>query len=120
MGINRDVSLMTALGYKGEGPFLTYILHRIGGSALFIFFTMYILVLAGVDSVNVIFGNPIFQIVMLVFGLFHAINGLRITILDLSPKLIEHYRTAINIEWVAYILMAGFAVFVVLRNTFGG
>ena len=120
MGINRDVSLMTALGYKGEGPFLTYILHRIGGSALFIFFTMYILVLAGVDSVNVIFGNPIFQIVMLVFGLFHAINGLRITVLDLSPKLIEHYRTAINIEWVAYILMAGFAVFVVLRNTFGG
>ena len=120
MGLKRDVSLSAALGYKGEGPYLTYILHRIGGSALFIFFTMYILVLAGVDSVNVIFSNPIFQIVMLVFGLFHAINGLRITILDLSPKLIEHYRIAINIEWAAYVVVVGFALFVVLRNALGG
>jgi len=120
MGLKRNVSLSTALGYKGEGPFLTYILHRIGGSALFIFFTMYILVLAGVDSVNAIFSNWVFQIVLLVFGLFHAINGLRITILDLSPKLIEHYRQAINIEWVAYVLVAGLALFVVLRNAFGG
>ena len=120
MGINRNVSLMTALGYKGQGPFLTYILHRIGGSALFIFFTMYILVLAGVDSASAIFSNWVFQIFMLVFGLFHAINGLRITILDLSPKLIEHYRTAINIEWVVYALVCGYAIFVVLRNALGG
>ena len=120
MGINRNVSLMTALRYKGQGPFLTYILHRIGGSALFIFFTMYILVLAGLDSVNAIFSNWLFQAVFLVFGLFHAVNGLRITILDLFPKLIEHFRIAISIEWVAYILVASFALFVVLRNAFGG
>jgi len=52
--------------------------------------------------------------------LFHAINGLRITILDLFPKLIENYRNAISIEWVVYILVVGFALFVVLRNTLGG
>jgi succinate dehydrogenase/fumarate reductase cytochrome b subunit len=120
MGLDRNVSLSTGLRYKGQGPFLTYILHRIGGSALFIFFTMYILVLLGVDSVNVVFGNWLFQIFMLVFGLFHAINGLRITILDLWPKLIEHFRTAIALEWLAYALICGFAIFVVLRNTLGG
>jgi len=120
MGLKRNVSLSTALGYKGQGPYLTFILHRIGGSALFIFFTMYILVLLGVDSVNAIFSNWVFQIVVLVFGLFHAINGLRITILDLSPKLIEHFRTAINIEWVVYVLVAGFAVIVIVRNAMGG
>lgn len=65
-------------------------------------------------------GNWIFQTFMLTFGLFHAINGLRISILDLSPKLIEHYRTAINIEWVVYVIVAGFALFVVFRNAFGG
>ena len=64
--------------------------------------------------------NWLFQIVFLVFGVFHAINGLRITILDLWPRLIEHFRTAINIEWVAYVLVAGFAIIVVLRNAFGG
>ena len=120
MGLKRNVSLSTGLRYKGQGPFLTYILHRIGGSALFIFFTLYILVLAGVEPANTIFNNWLFQIFMLVFGLFHAINGLRITILDLWPKLIEQYRTAINLEWLAYALVCGFALFVVLRNAFGG
>lgn len=120
MGLKRNVSLFSALGYKGQGPYLTYILHRIGGSALFIFFTVYILSLLGVESMYGLMGNWVFQVFMLVFGLFHAINGLRITILDLSPKLIEHYRAAINIEWVAYVFVAGFALFVVLSNAFGG
>ena len=120
MGLKRNVSLSTALGYKGQGPYLTFILHRIGGSALFILFTVYILSLLGVDSMHALLSNWLFQVIFLVFALFHAINGLRITILDLSPKLIEHFRTAINIEWVVYILVAGFALFVVLRNAFGG
>ena len=120
MGVNRNISLSAALQYKGRDPYWTYILHRIGGSALFIFFTMYILALAGVDSVNAIFSNWFFQIFMLVFGLFHAINGLRITILDLFPKLYEHTRAFLNVQWVVYVLLAGFALFVVLRNAFGG
>ena len=120
MGLNRNVSLAAALGYKGQGPFLTYILHRIGGSALFILFTVYILSLLGVESMYALMRNWVFQLIFLVFGLFHAINGLRITILDLWPKLIEHYRTAINIEWVVYALVTVFALFVVLRNAFGG
>jgi len=120
MGLKRNVSLSAALGYKGQGPYLTFILHRIGGSALFIFFTVYILSLVGIQSMHSLMSNWLFQVIFLPFMLFHAINGLRITILDLSPKLIEHFRTAINIEWVAYILVAGFALFVVLRNAFGG
>ena len=120
MGLKRNVSLSTALGYKGQGPYLTFILHRIGGSALFILFSVYILSLLGVDSMHALLSNWLFQMVFLVFGLFHAINGLRITVFDLSPKLIEHFRTAINIEWVVYILIAGFALFVILRNAFGG
>ena len=39
MGLKRDVGLFTALRYKGQAPFLTYILHRLGGLGLFIFFT---------------------------------------------------------------------------------
>jgi len=120
MGLKRNVSLSTALGYKGQAPYLTFILHRIGGSALFIFFTVYILSLVGVRSMHTLMGNWLFQVIFLVFGVFHAINGLRITILDLWPKLIEHFRTAINIEWAAYVLVAGFAIIVVLRNAFGG
>jgi succinate dehydrogenase / fumarate reductase cytochrome b subunit len=120
MGLKRNVSLSTALGYKGQGPYLTFILHRIGGSALFVFFTVYILSLVGVQSMHALMSNWLFQAFLLIFGLFHAINGLRITILDIFPKLIEHFRIAISIEWVAYVLVAGFALFVVLRTAFGG
>ena len=120
MSLKRNINLEAGLSYRGGGPFLAYILHRIGGSALFIFFTLYILSLLGVGFANVIFSNWVIQIILLVFGLFHAINGLRITIFDLFPKLIEHFRTALNVQWIVYILLTGFALFVVLRNTFGG
>ena len=119
MGLDRKVGLLTGLRYKGQRPYLTYILHRIGGGALFIFLTMYILLLAGVDSVNAIFSHWAFQIVLLVFGLFHAINGLRITLMDLRPRWIEHFRAAMTIEWLAYAVLAGFAVFTILQNAFG-
>ena len=120
MSLKRNISLASGLGYRGGGPYLAYILHRIGGSALFIFFTLYILSLLGLGFATDIFGNWLVQVILLVFGLFHAINGLRITIFDLFPKLIEHFRTALSIEWIVYILAAGFALFVVLRNAFGG
>jgi succinate dehydrogenase/fumarate reductase cytochrome b subunit len=120
MGLKRNVSLLAALGYKGGSPYLTYILHRIGGSALFIFFTIYILSLLGVQSMHALMGNWVFQVVLLVFGIFHALNGLRITLVDLQPRWIEHFRAAMTIEWVAYALLGGFAVFLVLQNAFGG
>ena len=31
MGLKRNVSLSTGLRYKGQGPMLTFVLHRIGG-----------------------------------------------------------------------------------------
>ena len=120
MGLKRNVSLSTALGYKGQGPFLAYILHRIGGSALFILFTVYILSLLGVQSMHALMGNWVFQVILLVFGVFHAINGLRITLMDLQPRWIEHFQTAMTIEWVVYVLLGGFTVLTVIRHAFGG
>ena len=97
MSLKRNVSLGTGLRYRGGSTYLTYILHRIGGSALFLFFTFYILSLLGIGFARAVFDNPFFQLILLVFGLFHAINGLRITLLDIFPKWIEHFRKAINI-----------------------
>ena len=120
MGLNRNVSLSAALGYKGHGPFLAYIMHRIGGSALFVLFTVYILSLLGVQSMHALLTNWIFQVILLVFGMFHAINGLRITLMDLQPRWIEHFRKVLNIEYVVYALLCSYAILVVLRNAFGG
>ena len=120
MSTGRNVSLSSALGYKGQAPMLTYWLHRIGGLSLFVFFILYILALLGVDSAIAVFSNWFFQIFILFFALFHAINGMRITILDQWPGLILYYRRAIWIEWAVFVLLYGFGLVVILRNAMGG
>ena len=126
MSLKRNVSLQTALRYKGQGPFLTYILHRIGGMGMAIFITTHILATFMNGKgwkigyiINSIYFDPFFQIFILFCILFHAINGLRITILDLFPKLILYHRQAIMIEWGIFIVLYGFAVISILTTAFG-
>jgi succinate dehydrogenase / fumarate reductase cytochrome b subunit len=124
MSLKRNVSLATGLRYKGQGPMLTYVLHRVGGLGMAIFVTIHILAsfLGGESGVfiNTIYENWLFQIFIFFCALFHAINGLRITILDLFPKLLEHSREAIWIEWAVFIPIYGIAVLVIISTAFGG
>src|SRR5512146_2514544 len=124
MGLNRNVSLLTGLRYQGKGPMLTFVLHRIGGLGMAIFVAMHILAsLLGGDIgklLNTIYEHWAFQIFIFFCALFHAINGLRITILDLWPKLIEHQREAIWVEWAVFLPIYGIAVLVILNTAAGG
>ena len=124
MGLKRNVRLATALRYKGQGPMLTFILHRIGGLGMAIFITMHILAsfLGGKGGVfvNTIYENWIFQIFIFFCALFHAINGLRITIVDLFPKLLVHQREAIWVEWAVFIPLFAITVFVIISTALGG
>ena len=124
MGLKRNVSLFTGLRYKGQGPMLTFVLHRIGGLGMAIFITIHMLSsFLGGDGgklVNSIYENWAFQIFIFFCVLFHAINGLRITIFDLFPKLIEHQREAIWMEWAVFLPVYGIAVLVIIHTALGG
>ena len=124
MGLKRNVSLGTGLRYKGGGPMLVFVLHRIGGLGMATFVTIHILSsFFGGDIgqlANKIYENWVFQIFIFFFVLFHAINGLRITILDLWPKLIPYQREAIWIEWAVFLPIYALAAFVILRTGLGG
>ncbi len=123
MGLTRNVALATAVRYKGQGPMLTYVLHRIGGLGMAIFITVHILsgFLGGKAGVylNTIYESWIFQIFIFFCVLFHAINGLRITILDLWPSLLVHQREAIWLEWMVFVPIYGLAVLVIVRGALG-
>ena len=123
MGLKRNVSLATALRYKGQGPMLTFILHRIGGIGMVVFITMHILASFLGGSIggflNNIYEHWLFQIFIFFCVLFHAINGLRITIVDLYPKLLVHQREAIWVEWAVFIPLFAIAVYVII-STAGG
>jgi succinate dehydrogenase / fumarate reductase cytochrome b subunit len=124
MSLKRNVSLATGLRYNGQGPYLTYILHRIGGLGMAIFVTVHILssfVGGNIGGfINSVYENWAFQIFIFFCVLFHAINGLRITLLDLFPKLLEYSREAIWVEWAIFIPFYGISVFVIIRSALGG
>ena len=123
MGLKRDVSLGTSLRYRGGGPMLTFVLHRIGGLGMALFVTMHILASFLGGSVggflNTIYENWLFQIFIFFCALFHAINGLRITLIDLFPKLLVHQREAIWVEWAVFLPLFAIAVFVIIRTAGG-
>jgi succinate dehydrogenase / fumarate reductase, cytochrome b subunit len=123
MSLKRNVSLATGLQYRGQGPMLAFVLHRIGGLGMAVFITMHILAsfMGGKTGVflNNIYENWLFQIFIFFCVLFHAINGLRITIVDLFPKLLPYEREAIWVEWAVFIPLYAIAVFVIVRTAGG-
>jgi len=124
MGLSRNVGLAAALRYRGQGPMLTYVLHRIGGLGMAVFLTVHILsgFLGGKAGVflNSIYESWGFQLFIFFCVLFHSINGLRITILDLWPSLLPHQREAIWLEWMIFIPVYALAALVIVRTGLGG
>ena len=76
MRLTRNVGLATALRYKGRGPMLTFILHRIGGLGMAVFITVHILssFVGGKSGVylNSLYESWIFQIIIFFCVMFHA------------------------------------------------
>lgn len=128
MGLKRNVGLMEGLRYQGKGPMLAWILHRISGLGILLFVALHILASFlsqqfGSDLgvfVNTIYENWIFQIFIFFCALFHTINGLRIVLLDLWPKLLEYQREAIWLEWFIFLPIFGMAVFILVRSGLAG
>jgi len=128
MGLKRNVGLMEGLRYQGKGPMLAWILHRISGLGIVLFVALHILASFlsqqfGSDLgvfINTIYENWIFQIFIFFCALFHAINGLRIVLLDLWPKLLEYQREAIWLEWFVFLPVFGMAVLILVRSGLGG
>ncbi len=124
MSMTRNVSLARALGYKGGGPMLTFILHRIGGMGMATFISIHVLAsFLGGDAgrfINDIYESWVFQIFIFFFVMFHAINGLRITLIDLFPDLLEYQREAIWVEWGVFLPLYSFAVYSIVTAALGG
>jgi succinate dehydrogenase/fumarate reductase cytochrome b subunit len=124
MSLNRDVPLGTGLRYRGRGGQLSFVLHRIGGLGMAIFVGMHIVASFFGGEIggflNDIYENWFFQIFVFFSALFHATNGLRITLLDLWPRLWEHQREAVWLQWAVFIPIFGIAVYAILSSAFGG
>lgn len=124
MRLSRNVSLATGLRYKGKGPMLTFVLHRVGGIGIATFVGIHMIssYFGGAigQAANGIYESWMFQLVIFFCALFHAVNGLRITIMDLWPRSLEHQREAIWIEFAVFIPLYAIAAYIILINGMAG
>jgi succinate dehydrogenase / fumarate reductase, cytochrome b subunit len=124
------VTLGQALGYRGGQPMIAWILHRFTGLGIILFVGMHVLsafflystqggTTNAVASALTSFYETLWvQLFVLFCVLYHAINGLRIVILDMWPSLIHYYREAMWVQWALFLpLFLVPAVLMVLRGS---
>jgi succinate dehydrogenase / fumarate reductase cytochrome b subunit len=116
------------LTYKGGGPMLSFLLHRITAIGIILFvgthvaasFSMQETLGTWGTSINIIYESWWFQIFVVFCVLFHTLNGLRIVILDFWPKLLKFQREALYLEWAIFIPVYALTVFVIVTRGLSG
>jgi succinate dehydrogenase / fumarate reductase, cytochrome b subunit len=110
--------------YQGGGPMLAWVLHRIGGLAMLLFVGTHIassfaMQQFGSDlgtALNTIYESWPFQAILYFFVIFHALNGLRIILLDLWPQFLKYQREASWAVWIVFIPVYGLSVFIMITT----
>jgi succinate dehydrogenase / fumarate reductase cytochrome b subunit len=128
MALNRKVGFFTGLRYKGGGPMLSWVLHRISGLGMVLFIGTHIVAShftldAGSDwaiAINVIYESVYFQLFIYLCVVFHGLNGLRIIILDLWPKMLEYQKEVTWLQWLVFIPTYGLTIFLMIRQLWIG
>ena len=124
------VTLGQALRYRGGQPMTVWLLHRITGVGIVLFVGMHVLAAfmlyatqggttnVVADSLTGFYETLGVQLFVLFCVLFHAVNGLRVAVLDMWPSLIHYYREAMWVQWALFLpLFLVPAVLMVLRGT---
>jgi succinate dehydrogenase / fumarate reductase, cytochrome b subunit len=117
------------LRYRGSEGMLAWAFHRISGVAIWAFVVVHVI------DIYLVGGNPeaydhILQIyaslpgriaeVLLGGALFyHALNGLRIIIMDFWPATTVHHKALWYINWAVFVIVGLPGAFIILRPAFG-
>ena len=128
MALSRKVGLIEGARYKGGGPMLAWILHRISGLGIIIFVTTHVVASfltqqLGSDFgilLNIIYESLYFQLFIVFCAIFHGINGFRIILLDIWPRLIRYQKESTWLEWFIILPLYGLIVFIMIRRFLEG
>lgn len=107
--------------YRGGPGMITWVLHRITGVLIFLFLFAHILDTSLVavgdgrlyDGVIEVYRNPIVTLMemgLVVAVIFHAMNGIKVTLIDFWSKGTERIRTLSAVTVVLTVLLSGAAV----------
>lgn len=107
----------TMLRYRGREGMLAWAFHRISGIGIFAFVVLHVV------DIYLVGGNPelydevlafyaslpgrLLEVVLGAALLYHALNGLRIIIIDLFPPMTVYHR---QLWWASWIIFIGVGV----------
>jgi succinate dehydrogenase / fumarate reductase cytochrome b subunit len=109
------LTLRESVRYRGRSGHWSWVAHRISGLAILSFLSIHVW-----DTANAhfypelyqwslaIFKHPVFavgEIGVMAAVLYHAFNGIRITILDYRPELWKHQKMSATISWTLFFVI---------------
>lgn len=116
--------------YRGGEGMLAWAFHRISGLAIWVFILLHVfdIWLASVnpvlyDELLVVYASAPGRVGEALLGaalLFHALNGLRIIIIDFWPTLARYHRLIWRLNWIVFVLVGLPVAWVILKPIWEG
>ncbi len=118
-----NVNFFEGLRYKGGVGMWAWILHRIAGLGVLLFVGVHVITQfliyagVGVESSNTYFTwykTPGVQLFVIACLLYHALNGMRIIIIDFWPSLTVYQKEIFWLEmalWVPMVIVPALFIF---------
>ena len=117
------------LRYRGSEGMLAWAFHRVSGVAIWAFILLHVLDiwLVGVnptlyDEVLVVYASPVGRVLESLLGaalLYHALNGLRIIIMDFWPSMTRYHRQLWYANWVLFVIIGVPILVQIMAPAFG-
>jgi len=118
------------LRYRGGEGMLAWAFHRISGVAIWAFVVLHVIDIYLVggnpeayDDLLAIYASPIGRILEALLGaalLYHALNGLRIIVMDFWPPLTRFHRQLWYLCWAIFIGVGLPVAWIILKPIWEG
>ena len=115
--------------YRGSEGMLAWAFHRISGVAIWAFILLHVLDiwLANVNAklyndLLTIYGSPGGRVLETALGaavLYHALNGMRIIVMDFWPSMTRYHRQLWYANWVLFVIVGLPFVAQIMAPAFG-
>ncbi len=116
--------------YRGREGMLAWAFHRISGVGIWLFLVLHVFDIwlasanpALYDEVLVVYGSPVGRVGEVLLGaalLYHALNGLRIIIIDFWPALTRYHRQMWYASWVLFVALGIPVAYIILKPIWEG
>jgi succinate dehydrogenase / fumarate reductase cytochrome b subunit len=121
--MRRYLGLM--MTYRGREGSWAFVFHRISGVGVWLFIVLHVIDIwlagsnpAAYDDLLAFYASPLGRLMEVLLGaalLYHALNGMRILIMDLWPSMTVHHRKLWWGSWAIFVIVGVPAAVLMLR-----